>query len=652
MSKYSLVFLAVLLPATAYSQAKPIAVEDFMKFPQFSSARISPDGKYLALTVDRGDQDILTVLKTSDLSIVKINQLPEKESIGQFSWISDDRLMFNSVIKQGGFAQPRSTGKWFAVNADGSMPRPVIFYGTRDATQQSKTVGAQSFSLLDPLIDDGANVLMTAYFAKGDGAGAEAVLVDTISGRRKVLANAPGLNCGFTLNKLKQVNYALCGTSKGDNGEFDSFSELHRLGADGKWTLLSSTKKDGLDLSVLGESDSGRVYATRSDRKKPAEFGELNPQTGEFTSLYRNDVTEVSSYIGAAKGDDIIGLITEAGAPEVTILEKSHPDAKLYAGLSQSFEGQMVRFSSATRDGDTILFSVSSDRNPGELYLYDRKANKARFLMSSRNLDAKAMAEVIPINFKSRDGLTIHGYLTMPKQGSGRDMPLIVNPHGGPMGPRDNWGFNPEAQLFANRGYAVLQINFRGSGGYGKAFEDMAYGQWADGITNDIIDATRWAIEEGYADKDRICIYGGSFGGYAAMMVPIKAQGLYKCAFGYVGAYSADVQMSKSDTSRRDDGIKYLKRALGDTAEKREAVMPLAYADKVKIPVFLAAGARDQRCPPENTTLMAKALEAAGNKPEGVIIQSGEGHGFYDVANRVSLYTQMLAFFDKHIGGG
>jgi dipeptidyl aminopeptidase/acylaminoacyl peptidase len=246
--------------------------------------------------------------------------------------------------------------------------------------------------------------------------------------------------------------------------------------------------------------------------------------------------------------------------------------------------------------------------------------------------------------------MEIHGYLTIPNGSDGKNLPLIVNPHGGPMGPRDNWDFNWEAQLFASRGYAVLQVNFRGSGGYGKAFQDMAYGQWADGIQNDIIDAVQWTIAKGHADPERICIYGGSFGGYSALMAPVKAPGLFKCAFGYVGAYSAEVQMTLSDTSKREDGLRYLRRALGDTERIRNSVMPITYADKVKIPVFMAAGARDPRCPPENTTLMAKALEAAGNKPEGVIIQSGEMHGFYDEKNRLNLYTQMLAFFARHIG--
>jgi dipeptidyl aminopeptidase/acylaminoacyl peptidase len=647
---FGIILLSVLSAASLPAQTAPILIEEFVKHPRFSRVEISPNGEFLALTVDRGEQDVLTVLRTRDLSLVKVNQLPEKKSIGQFGWVSDSRLIFNAVIKQGGYAQPFNTGEWFAVNADGSMPRPVIFYGTRDATQATKSIDySQRFSLLDSLQDDPVNVLMTMTYPLGDGFGAEVVVVDTLSGKWKTQARAPAKNCGFSLNAKNVVNYALCSTSKDDAGKFDSFSELYRY--DGKaWALVSSSKKDGFDLRVIGESKDGRLYAMRDDRKAPAELGYLDATSGTFNSLFKDEKAEISGYILAADRDSILGVMTEAGAPEITMLDSTHRDGVLYDSLSRSFEGQLVRFESFTRDGDTIVFSVVSDRNPGELYLYDRKSNKARFLLARSALKAKQMSEVMPFSFTSRDGMEIHGYLTIPNGSDGKNLPLIVNPHGGPMGPRDNWDFNWEAQLFASRGYAVLQVNFRGSGGYGKAFQDMAYGQWADGIQNDIIDAVQWTIAKGHADPERICIYGGSFGGYSALMAPVKAPGLFKCAFGYVGAYSAEVQMTLSDTSKREDGLRYLRRALGDTERIRNSVMPITYADKVKIPVFMAAGARDPRCPPENTTLMAKALEAAGNKPEGVIIQSGEMHGFYDEKNRLNLYTQMLAFFARHIG--
>ena len=642
----------VLMAATGQVVAAPPPIEDFVRHSTYSDVRISPTGKYYALTVDHGDQDVLVVMDARTLKTIKVNQLPDKASVGTFRWTSPERLIFNSVRKFGSYARPFGTGNWYAVNADGSKPLPLIYRGTRDATQRGKTVSKESFSLLDTLDGDDTNVLMTASYPRSkEGVGTEVVLVDTYSGRRKVLARAPRENCSFALDRDKAARFALCFDTENDAGEYDSWTELYRLGDDKAWSLLNRSQDTGEELSIVGTAADGRIYATRSDRKGTEAFGTLDPDTGKFTQLFHDPVSDPLDYIVASDGDTVLGVMTMAGVPQVTLVDEEHPDAGLYASLAGSFPGQFVNFASATADGSQIVVSVSSDRNPGELYLYDRKTGQARFLMPRRKwVDPEQMASVEPFSFKARDGQTIHGYLTVPRGARGKRLPMIVNPHGGPMGPRDYWGFNSEAQLFASRGYLVLQVNFRGSGGFGKAFMDQAYGNWATGIMNDINDAARWAVREGHADPERICIYGGSFGGYAAMMAPAREPDLYRCAFGYVGAYDMQVQFKLSDTADRESGRRYMLRSFGKTRAEQDAMSPVNHADKIKLPVYLAAGARDVRCPPENTEAMYAALQKAGNTPEGMIIQSGEMHGFYDEENNLRLYTEMLAFFDRHIG--
>jgi dipeptidyl aminopeptidase/acylaminoacyl peptidase len=646
--------LAALLASGSASAQKLIPVEDFVKHPTYSSVKISPNGEYLAMTVDRGEQDLLTVLRTSDLSIIKVNQLPDEKSVGSFYWTSPNRLLFNSVKKIGSYARPAGTGEWYAVNADGSQPRPLIFYGTRDATQRGKTVGAESFSLVDTLKNDDVNVVMEAnYQRSSSGAGAELVLMDTLSGRRKSLARAPRDNCEIALDPAKEPRFAVCYDTQDEEGNYsDSHNELYRRDAAGKWSLVNSSKASGKRIRIISSAADGTVYATQGDGKVPDAFGTLDTETGAFNKLFQDPVSEVAGLIRSADGENVIGAMTMAGAPQVSLLDEQHPDAEIYASLASAFPGQYVSFSSATQDGKKIVVSVSSDSNPGELYLYDRDTGKARYLMHSRRwLDAKDMGTIKSVSFTTRDGLKIHGYLTLPKGSDARNLPMIVNVHGGPMGPRDTWGFSTENQMFANRGYAVLQINYRGSGGFGKAFEEMAYGQWAEGIMNDIIDGTRWAINQGYADKDRICIYGGSFGGYASLMAPAREPSLFKCALGYVGLYDAQIQFTKSDTSKREDGLRYLNRAFGGTRAEQDAMSPINHVDKIRIPVMLVAGARDARCPPEHTEAMAKALTRAGNPPVDVIIASGEGHGFYKEENNLNFYSKALDFFAKNIGG-
>ena len=637
--------------------ASPPPVRDFVKHPSYSAVRISPTGKYLAMTVDRGEQDVLVVLETDDLSVVKINQLPDEKSVGTFAWTSPERLMFNSVKKIGSYAAPFGTGEWYAVNADGSQARPLVFYGTRDATQRGKTVSwSERFNLIDTLRDDDEKVLMVATYPRSkDGAGTELVEMDTLSGRRKSLGRAPRENCGIALDAKKQMRFAICYDNENDaeEGKYDTWTELYRRGDDGSWSLLNRAQDSGHDVSIAGTAGDGRIYATRSDRKGTTEFGLLNADDGSFQRLFHDPVSDPAGYIQAADGDTVIGVVTMAGRPEVTLIDSEHADAKLYQGLAEAFPNQFVDFYNATDDGSRIVVGVYSDRNPGELYLYDRGTGQARFLMQQRKwVDPEQSATIEPFSFTAKDGLTIHGYLTIPAGSDGKNLPLILNPHGGPMGPRDAWGYNWETQLLASRGYAVMQVNYRGSGGFGKGFMDRAYGQWATGIMDDLVQAVEWGVEQGKVDPNRICVYGGSFGGYASMMAPVRAPEMFKCAFGYVGNYSAAIQLKLSDTSRREDGRRYQMRAYGSTKAEQDAMSPVTHAAKLKLPIYLAAGARDARCPPENTEAMFEALSRAGNKPEGMIVQSGEMHGFYGEDAREKLYSEMLAFFDRHIGRG
>ena len=298
-----------------------------------------------------------------------------------------------------------------------------------------------------------------------------------------------------------------------------------------------------------------------------------------------------------------------------------------------------------------LLFSVSSDRNPGAYYLIDRRNNKVRKLFDLAGwIPRDQMAQRQITRFKASDGTELEAILTLPPHRQPFKLPMVLLPHGGPMA-SDGWGFDYDAQLLANRGYLVMQVNFRGSSGRGPDFKRAAYRHWGTRVQQDLIDGVHWAIKEAYADPARICVYGASFGGYSAMMSAIRAPKLFKCAVGYAGVYDLSMQKTKSDTRESESGRNYLDMALGTDPAELKANSPVDLVDQIDIPVLLIHGKDDKRAPYAEAEEMRNALEKAG-KPVEWMAKSGEGHGFYDVQNNIDMYTKLLAFLKQSIGPG
>ena len=636
------------MPATA---GEPLPIRDFIHHPEYSGAKISPDGRFLALTMQQEAQKVLTVLTLQDMKVIRITRLTGGESVGDFYWVGSDRLMYTSTKNFGSLAAPFGTGAWYAMDADGGHPRTLVSYSSDANTGRNRMVHfGEVYRMLDP--DPAAEGSAIMQIVDGSQGGRNQVVsLDTLTGRRKELARAPRDNCAMILDEKREPRYANCSDDKDEAGNYKQHSELYRRGDDGNWTLLGK-RDDRRQVSVIGTAADGRIYALASDSGKPEEFGLLDPATDSFRSLYADPVASPSEFVVASDASTVLAVVTAAGGPHVEMVEANNPDAAIYASLSKAFPGELVDLTSATLDGKQVVVSVRSDTDPGQLYLFDRDSGSVRFLMKGQaQLDPARMAKVVPFSFKARDGLMLYGYMTMPR-GGGKGLPTIINPHGGPIGIRDDWGFNGEAQLLASRGYLVVQLNYRGSGGYGQAFEDRGHGEWGAKMQDDLTDATHWVADQGYADPSRICIYGGSYGGYASLMAVAKEPDLYKCAVGYAGIYDLEMMYRKGDISERESGKRYLRRTIGTDETQLHARSPALLAERIKVPVFLAAGLKDVRAPPEQTAAMRDALKAAGHPAEEVILEPDEMHGFYAEDAQFNLYTKMLGFFDKYIGAG
>jgi dipeptidyl aminopeptidase/acylaminoacyl peptidase len=299
-----------------------------------------------------------------------------------------------------------------------------------------------------------------------------------------------------------------------------------------------------------------------------------------------------------------------------------------------------------------VLVRTYSDRSLGAYYFYDRDGGDFQKLVDvSPWIDENEMAGMRAVEYEARDGKTIRGYLTLPGGEPARPLPVVVNPHGGPWS-RDSWGFNPEVQFLANRGYAVLQVNFRGSVGYGKSFWQAGFKEWGRSMQDDITDGVRWLVDQGVADPARVGIYGGSYGGYAVLAGLAFTPELYACGVDYVGV-SNIFTLLESIPPYWELQRQMLYEMIGhpeQEADLLEAASPLFHADRIRAPLLVAQGANDPRVKKAESDQIVAALEERGLDVP-YLVKEDEGHGFRNEENRFEFYRAMETFLSYHLGG-
>jgi len=322
----------------------------------------------------------------------------------------------------------------------------------------------------------------------------------------------------------------------------------------------------------------------------------------------------------------------------------------LYARLAAKLPGYEFALQNANRAEDKFIVAAYNDRTPGVRYLYDARADSLTELaVINPALPEQDMAPMQPISYRSRDGLTLHGYLTLPVGREPRGLPCIVNPHGGPWA-RDGWGWNPEIQFLANRGYCVLQMNFRGSTGYGRKFWEAGFGQWGLAMQDDITDGVQWLVDQGIADPRRIAIYGGSYGGYATLAGVAFTPDLYAAAVDYVGVSNLFTFMETIPPYWKPMLAK-MRDMVGDPVKDKDrlaATSPALHADRIRTPLFVAQGARDPRVNKAESDQMVEALKKRGVEVE-YLFKDNEGHGFHNEENRYEFYEAMEKFLARYL---
>lgn len=608
-------------------------VEDYFARPNTSSFRISPDGEYLSYKekdIDKKNHVYVKELKTGKIT----KAIVEKgDLIGSYGWLDKKRLFFTQ--DKGG----NENHHLYAVDIDGKNLKDLTPF---DGVTLNYTDIIKDTEFIIVALNKNNKQIFEPY------------KINFITGEMTQLYENKDINNpidGYIFDKVGDLR----GYTVLENGltKKSYYKDLET----GKFNLVKSTDwKNTFDIIELNDNsknkDEAYVVTDLDSDKARIVLYDLK-KNSVIKEVYSNPVYDATSISTAKKNRNYeLDYIRYTGVKEEII-----PISKFYKEIHDKlkfvFKDKMFFIVSSDDNENKLLVVVNSDQLYGTYYEYDTKSKNIKFLYDLMpQLKEEDMSKMKPIEFKSRDGLTIRGYITMPKAAvEGKKVPLIVNPHGGPQGVRDIWGFNPEDQLFASRGYATLHVNFRISGGYGKEFKEMGYKQIGRKVMDDVEDGVKYVIEQGWVDKDNIAIYGGSHGGYATLMGLIKTPDLYTCGVDYVGVSNIFTFFESFPEYWKPykEMVKQIWYDLDNPEEAKIAkeVSPIFHIDKIKKPLFVVQGANDPRVNINESDQIVKGLRAKGFEVP-YMVKYDEGHGFGKELNRIELYKYMMGFFAQN----
>jgi dipeptidyl aminopeptidase/acylaminoacyl peptidase len=648
-------FLPLLSLAATVALANPppeLPLETFFADPQASQVQISPDGRYLALLAPANDRMQVVVVDRKAGKRQRITDMKD-ESVVSLGWTNNSRLIFRQQVKG-----QESFGT-YAVNADGTNLRVLQQATVREGDRVANMDDRRGFTLVDDLPADPDNILVDV--ARGNSGLGDLYLLNVNNERRRIVMQNIGKARHWIADRNGVVRIAFeqdendtHASIKYRKDEKSEWRELVRVPRDGRGWQPVAFDGDNRTLIIVSDVDRTTRGLFTFDPEKMAITGTLVDDpvydvAGQRESLLVSVYSPALVY--SQKKKRVVGVRYDAEKPKTVWFD---PDFKaLQASLDAALPDTLNTITSFTADESVFIVTAASDRDPGSFYLYDAKANSLSLLARRfPEIDPAQMAEMRPFQFKARDGMQLYGYITLPAGREAKKLPMIVNPHGGPYGPRDSWRFTPEIQFLANRGYAVLQVNFRGSGGYGRDYEAAGYRQWGLKMQDDLTDGVKWAIEQGYADPSRVAIYGASYGGYATLAGLVYTPELYVCGVNYVGAVDTErLGLMRAFNSMPKPMQDYVARRwlhpLKD-AEQIRATSPVNFVENIRVPLLMAYGEYDPRVTIDHGQVLERELKKHGKQYKNIVI-GNEGHGFGKLENRIAFYREMDKFFAEHL---
>src|ERR1700730_11451170 len=617
-----LFFMFTLSPPKAEASAPPaIPLRDFFRNPQTTGYELSPSGELIGFLKPVDSRLNIFVQPKSGGEAKQITAVKDRD-IRSFSWKGDKYLLY---AKDNGGDE---NFHLYVTRSDGT--------GTRDLTPFD---GVRA-DLIDDLEDHPTDLIVGLNKRNKEVFDAYRLNVET--GDLKLVAENPGNIASWTTDHDGNIRVAT--TTDGVNQ-----SLLYRQNENDSWkTVITTNFKESFSPQFF-TFDNKALYGVSNLGRDKTAVVEFDPETGKETKVvFEQPEVDVSGLNYSRKRKVITTATYTTWKEEQKFFD---PESEtLYKTLNAKLPGYDIYVVSSNRDEDIFIVRTITDRSLGAFYLYDAKSGDLSKL-ADRNpwLQEDQLSEMKPIEYSSRDGLTIAGYLTLPKGRVAKNLPIVVNPHGGPW-VRDNWGFNPEVQFLANRGFGVLQMNYRGSTGYGRKFWEASFRQWGQSMQDDITDGVEWLVGQGIADPKRVAISGGSYGGYAVLEGLSKTPDLYAAGVDYVGVSNLFTFM-KTVPPYWKPFLEMMYEMVGNPEKDKalfEANSPALNADRIKAPLFVAQGAKDPRVNINESNQIVEALKKHGVAVE-YMIKEDEGHGFHNEENRFSFYEAMEKFLTQHL---
>ncbi len=604
---------------------RKIPLEDFFRKPEYVQVRLSPDGRRLSWMAPHERRLNVFVRDLDGGTERRVTHATERDVAG-YAWVDDDHLIY--AQDTGGDENHRL----YSVGRDGSNPVDLTpFEGVKcDVVDDLEDVPGEILFRMNrrnPELFDvyRLKVATGEMHCVAENPGNVQDWITDHDGRLRVATTTDGVQTGILYRPTEEDDWREVATYS-----FKQSVEPLFFTFDGEALYVSSNV--GRDKSAIYRYDLER---------------------GEATDLiFEHEEVDVEYLLHSRLRRELTGVAFVTDKRRYEFFDDRR--ARIQAFLDERLPGRENVLTSHARDETRYVVHSGGDRTRGGYWLLevgdDGPTELTHLFDVSPWLALDELAEMRPITYTARDGLTIHGYLTLPAGREAKNLPLVVNPHGGPWH-RDTWGFNSEVQFLASRGVAVLQPNFRGSTGYGRAFWEASFKQWGLAMQDDVTDAVQWAVDQGLADPARIAIYGGSYGGYATLAGITKTPELYACAVSYVGVSNLFTWTAAFPPYWKPL-LEMLYEMVGHPerdAEQWRATSPFFHADKIRCPLLVAQGANDPRVPKEESDQIVAAVREHGFAVD-YLVKDNEGHGFHNEENQFEFYRHLEAFLSEHLG--